>query len=234
MGLLIAYLTIFVLIFSIVYYISVVASEICGCTPKFVQKLFAKKQKHHRKYGATNLGSSDSDDDDPILSVIRNPQFLTSKNDNNEKNVSVEVELSSLENNGQHVPLTNIKNPMKKGRGRKHPKRVKKIDFGERKIEMKFTQPDSDVGQVEVTNILANLDKKPEEEVHSSNGRRYSYNYKTGVSKWLDEDEDVKKKIIVKEKNVNVDDDIVIHKHGGSNGRRYSYNKKTGVSKWLD
>ena len=72
-GEMLTYLTILVIFFSIVYYISVVSSEICGCTPKWIQKLFAKKQKHHHHHqggGGVDDSDDDSDDDDDDLYVF--------------------------------------------------------------------------------------------------------------------------------------------------------------------
>ena len=115
MGDVLGYLTIFVILFSLVYYISVVASEICGCTPKFVQKLFANKDKqqhrHHPEYEGTDLVSSESDNndneydfDDDLndISIIKNPKFLKQMQHQNaetklDDSVSIEVELSSID-----------------------------------------------------------------------------------------------------------------------------------------
>ena len=70
-GEMLTYLTILVIFFSIVYYICVVSSEICGCTPKWIQKLLAKKQKHHHQGGGgVDDSDDDSDDDDDDLYVF--------------------------------------------------------------------------------------------------------------------------------------------------------------------
>merc|ERR1712166_510256 len=78
-GDLLTYLTILLIFFSIFYYICVVSSEICGCVPKCLQKLLAKKEKHHRhtEYEGTDLESSD-DDDEVLFSdlALANPRNL--------------------------------------------------------------------------------------------------------------------------------------------------------------
>jgi hypothetical protein len=73
------YLTIACVLFSMLYYGAVVASEVCGCTPKWMQKMLATKQKmsHH---ASTNHLRKDDDADTDVIEMTSMSNLMSSNN----------------------------------------------------------------------------------------------------------------------------------------------------------
>ena len=66
--------------------------------------------------------------------------------------------------------------------------------------------------------------------VDKNSGRRYSFNSKSGVTAWVDDDKEEDKEDKEKEEE-KVHEEVHVDK---KSGRRYSFNSKSGVTAWVD
>ena len=154
---LLTFLTIACVLFSIFYYGTVVVSEVCGCTPRWLQKILAKKHKmsHFTNNLRKKANGEEEDDDSDIIEMTSMSNLVSLKNpmQNREKwrTQQLEDELkatrselqklrdinaSLVKDHRSHDRVTSVESALQQiARKQKPAVSKKKINFGQRRTD---------------------------------------------------------------------------------------------------
>jgi hypothetical protein len=260
------YAVILIVIFSFLYYFAVFCSEVIGYTPPWVKKCLAKRQRGAHLHMSNLVADGDrirAQRNDKYNSKDKDQKLATSLLGGGGSEVTAELEIEMGEirsmkddDDGSQStknplnPIIKKQGKVKKG-GRRNKKKAKAREEIMSSVHKKSLEPKL---KKEFGNRMINTDFDQDHiEIHTDkkSGRRYSFSNKTGVSEWLNDDDNEggKNKDDKREKHVDsssggsysahkvtgetklVDEEIHTDK---KSGKRYSFSNKTGVTKWLN